>query len=117
MSSARDFQQQNILPIQAVIAAGQTTSANFSLYGTTAAGLIVPAGMTGTSLSFKVSIDGINFAPLNYGDNTPVTINISSSLGATSLPPFVFFPWRFIQIVSNATEASQCILTIAPYSI
>lgn len=82
------------------------TSAAVDLAGDTLMGLIIPVGLTGTTLTFTVSstlagtyrtlkgVDGLSVSPT-------VAANTAVSLGEYA---HILAGWRFMKIVSSASE-------------
>jgi hypothetical protein len=97
--------------ISATILSGQTKSAAVSLAGFTLTGIITPAALDGTSLSFDVSADGSTFVPLYDSTNTAQTVTAGVSRGY-ALNPQVFMNWNQIKVVSNASESADHVITL-----
>ena len=105
-------------PQAATILSGQTESSSVDLYGTTAAGLIVPA-LIGDSITYLVSADTINFFPLTDDETgTPVTslLNGTNSQAVSFVPP-KFFPWRALKIVVGSPVDGDKIFSFVPKGI
>lgn len=117
MPSPNAITLQLIDPQTVTILSGQSISNNLSLYGTTASGLITPAGLTGTAIIFQASVDGINFYPLYDKTGNPINIVVDTSARAYPFFPADFFPWRYIRLESNASEASDRNFTVALQAI
>lgn len=86
---------------------GTDTSNALDLGDHTLCGVEVPDSMTGTSLSFIVSIDGISYVPLKKTDGNLVTITINSSASMSAINPNDVSPARFVKIKSNANETGD----------
>jgi hypothetical protein len=95
------------------IANGATTSPALRVPTETMLGLITPAALTGTSLSFLVSMDNGTFVPLNdSGTNAAVSVTITPGR-AYAFDPILFLGWSYIKFVSNATELADRIFTLS----
>jgi hypothetical protein len=100
-----------ILTAPATIASGGTVSNSVDLGWHTLNGILVPAGMVGTALTFLGSVDNINFVQLNNIDGTAVTAVITSATSMVVLSPLDTSCVRFVQVVSNSTETGGATLT------
>lgn len=96
-----------------VIPSGSTVSqtVDISAYGENVGfvAFIIPAAFTGSSVSFKVSIDDTTYVPLNDSSNSLISINVSVST-AYSFKQDVrscMDPWRFFQMVSASSEGAS----------
>ena len=95
-----------------VIPNGGTTSqsVDISAFGENVGfmGFIIPAAFSGTSVSFKVSIDDTTYVPLNDNSNTllSITVSVSTAYGFKQDGRSTLDPWRFLQIVSNQSEGA-----------
>ncbi len=82
----------------------------------TLVGLILPNGMTGTSLTLTVSSDGSNFAA-PYDNSSPNTA-IPNSITYSANRPIVFTPatiaalmaFQYVKLTSNATELADRVI-------
>jgi hypothetical protein len=100
-----------ILTAPAIIPAGGTTSNAIDLGWHTLNGIEVPAGMSGTALTFLGSIDNITFVSLNNITGNPVTAVISSSPSMVVLSPLDTSCVRFVKVVSNSSETNGANMT------
>ena len=117
MSKATQYISNAVEVKTGTIAQSGSESTIFDLSGPAASKLIVPAGMTGTSLTFQVSADGSNFFILADTTDTDISITITTAAKVYALDPQTFYGARFIKIVSGSTEAAERTLTIIPHSI
>lgn len=93
----------------ATIPASSTTSSPLPITPLLNGSILFPAAMTGTTLSFLVSATGNGYQTLS--DNTgPITVSVAAN--GTRLLPSALAPWRYVQFVSNASEAAQRALLI-----
>jgi hypothetical protein len=92
------------------IANGQTTSGAFECRDFAIFGLVLPATMTGTLLSFTVSADGTTFQALHDDTNTAVTLALTVSKSYL-LPPELA-AWHSFKIVSGSAEGADRTLVI-----
>ena len=88
----------------------------FDLRAAAFGGLIVPATVNGTSLSFLVSDDREGtFVPLNDADGSNIVLTIASATaGAVALPPELFaFNWaKVVCATAQTTTNTQFIVTL-----
>ena len=88
------------------IAAGQSTSIRLDLGEYTLCGVQIPAGMTGTALTFLGSVDDETYVPLKILSGTKLTMVIDATASVTAASPQDTACCRFIKVVSNAAEAA-----------
>jgi hypothetical protein len=72
----------------------------------TAVGLTTGSNITGTTLSFLVSNNNIDFYPLYDSTGTEVTISASSVARSYALSPLVFFPWNFMKLREGTSSSA-----------
>ena len=95
------------------IASGATTSSEIDLSGTTICGIYIPSAFTGTGLTFSAStVSGGTFVSIRDGAGNAISKTIAAGQ-YLRLDPTDFVGVRFLQIVSNATEAAARTLTLA----
>lgn len=112
------FTTKHFNSIEALIVAGQTSSAAVNVSGLTGVGLKVPAGMTNTSLTFSTSLDGgQTWDVIKDVNSQAIAQTIDSEGGAYPLVPAVFFPWNTIRINIANPEASDFTLEVMPGNI
>lgn len=92
--------------VAAKILSGATVSDDINLGDKTLSILIIPA-MTGTSISFQVSIDGANYYELNDSTKTAVSVTCDGTARAYYLDPVKFAGVRNIKLVSNSAEGAD----------
>ncbi len=90
--------------------AGQTSGA-LDVREATILGLITPAALTGTALTFNVSMDSGTFVPLYDSTGTLVSLTVGTSRGF-ALDPSTFLPWRYVQVVSGTAEGAARTITL-----
>lgn len=115
MTKVTDTGSYAVDPITTTIAASATVSATIDMRGMRLAGLIIPASMTSTALTFNVSNDGSTFVPLKDTTNAAISITIDSSAAAYPLVPMDFIGWRYLQVVAGSAEASDRTISLNPY--
>lgn len=76
------------------------------LAGGALVGVITPATLAGTSLTFQASADGTNFYNLYNADGTEYTVTISTSRW-TILPPADFAGIRWIKLRTGTAGSPQ----------
>jgi hypothetical protein len=88
----------------AVIPINDTTSGIVTLANLGIAGAIqTPAALTGTALSFLVSLDGTTFTALYATGGTLISYTVAASR-VIPLDPAVFGAFPFLKLVSGSTE-------------
>ena len=100
--------------LTAVIASGQTTSQAIDVSGTTLCGLFIPASLTGTAVSLQASnaIGGTYVTVQDgAGNDLSLTVTLSRYIPINNLA--ITAGLRFIQVVSNASEAATRAITLA----
>lgn len=102
---------QGILTSSAVIASSGTVSSAVDLGDMTLTGLIVPI-MTGTALTFQVSIDGTNYYVLHDYSKAAFTVTVDGTARAFYLLPTTFAGWRYVKVVSGSTEGAERTITL-----
>lgn len=109
-----NFKTKDFSPLDAIIQLGQNESSVVAVYGATSVGMFVPAGMTGISIGFSCSYDGVNFSLLADINDVLIVQRINASARSYALSPQVFFPWNYIKLISSANEAAQRTIKIMP---
>jgi uncharacterized membrane protein len=94
------------------IANGQTTSGAFDCGNTTLAAIQLPSDFTGASVSFQGSIDGTTYTAIYDDTNTLYSISVGTSRGY-SLDLAVFYPWRYIKVVSASSEGGARAIVVS----
>lgn len=108
--SISDLQQQLIA---ATIANGATTSGDVTIpFGHSLVAIDTPSALTGTSMTFKASVDGANWDDVYYeGTQYSVTVGTSRWI---ALDPRVFCAVRLMRLVSGSSEGEartiQCVI-------
>ncbi len=93
------------------IAAAATESGTLATGAFAMFGIVTPAALTGTSLTFRVSTDGAAFVPLYDSDGVLVTLPVVASRGYDL--PGALAPWAYVRIVSSAAEGAQRVFPVA----
>lgn len=91
------------------IANGQTTSQALRVTGGVICGLITPAALTGTAITFTAcdTVDG-TFVPVYDSDGNQVSVAVAASraLGLSGTEADALAPWPFIKLVSGSAEGA-----------
>ena len=103
--SAKDQLPNIIETVTATIASSGTTSNACALGSLRLFGIITPAALTGTALTFLVSYDGVSFNPLYDANGSIVTVTVGVNR-YIALDPTLYAAVTNLQIVSNASEAA-----------
>lgn len=100
----------------ATIAASETTSSAIDLADFVLCAIQTPSAMTGSSLTFEGSSDGVTYAAVKDPTNTALSVTISTgAVGLYVLNPQNFAGIRFLKIVSGSPEASARTLQLLGY--
>ena len=91
--------------VTAVIANGGTVSSAVCISDHLPVALQMPAAFTGTAVSFTGSFDGSTFQPVYVGGSLYTELVAAGE--NVVLDPSMFYGFRQIQVVSNATEGQQ----------
>ncbi|MGD9276262.1 MAG: hypothetical protein PVJ67_03765 [Candidatus Pacearchaeota archaeon] len=115
MSKVTQYLTSIIEPLTAIILSGQTTSDIVKFYGSTLKTIILPASFDGTSLTFKVSYDGISF--FDYYNVNNIQVSITCTAGrAYGVLANDFNSIYALKIVSNASETADRSIILLPRS-
>jgi hypothetical protein len=106
-----------IEPVSVTIANGQTVSSVAQMNAARAVGIIVPASMTGTSLTFSVSVDGITYNTLKDAAGSDYTITITSSASAHEITANKLVAWPYVKLVSGSAESGDKVLQLIPHLV
>ena len=101
----------NILKV--TIPAGETTSAAVSLNDNVPVALIIPDIFTGSTVAFKVSVDGVRLFSMKAVDDGSAAYTVKVAEGVYI--PLLYTLWvgvNWIQIVSNATETADRVIQL-----
>lgn len=100
-----------LVAASATIASGQTTSAAIEVNGLAVVGIILPAAMTGTSLTLQASVDGTNFYTIADSNNTNVTVTYGASK-MIYLNSQITAGVESIKLVSGSSEGADRAFTL-----
>ena len=92
--------------IDVTIASGQTESEAVDCLGGVLVGIKTPSALTGTSLTFKVSDDGVAYVDYYNAANNQVTVGIGVNR-RHGIEPVDFAGIQKIKIVSDSAEAAE----------
>lgn len=95
------FQTQTV-----TVASGNTTSDNVNLNGFGMVGLILPAALTSTAMTFTGSQDGTNFTALYNTAGTQLAITIAASR-LVLFSPGDFVGINFVQLITGTAEGAD----------
>jgi hypothetical protein len=103
--------------LSATIANAGTDSAEVDLNGTVPVGIVFPAAMTGTSVSFKMATSsGGTFVPVYDDDGALYTVSVVVSI-YRALKYQHFIGARYIKVISNGAEGAERVLTLRTRAI
>lgn len=96
------------------IANGTTTSPAVDLGSGTLMHLITPAALTGTAITFQVSVDGTTFVALNDDAGAAVSLTVAANkCVSTGAKRIHLTGIRYLKLVSGSTEAADRVITLA----
>ena len=97
--------------ITVTIANGATESSAGALGGTALLGMVLPAEFDGTSMTFKVSTDGVTYQTFKNlaGVTATAIVAESNSYGIVAND---FAAWRFIKLVAGTAQTGNTIITL-----
>ncbi len=112
------YDPEVVLNIQATIAAGGSLSEAVNLVGKRVCALRSPSAVTGTTYTFEVSTDGVNFAPFYDQTGTEVTAIHGGTARVTQVDPAQFAAVTHIRVrsgtlASPVTQTTAKVITIA----
>lgn len=88
------------------ISSGQTVSDNIQLKGFGMVGLIMPATLTSTTMTFNGSQDGTNFSSLYNVSGTQLSITVAASR-IILFSPGDFVGINYLQLVGGTAEGGD----------
>lgn len=95
------------------IATSGDTSEDADLQGLRLFGIITPDTLDGANLTFNVSVDGSTWVPLvdEAGSAISVAMAVDQAISLANIFHH-FAPWRYLQLVSDATETGDRTFTL-----
>lgn len=106
-----DYVQERIDYDTVTIASSGTVSTAIQLDGVIPVGIITPAALTGTSMSFQFSHDDSTFNALYNTSGTLVSITVAASRWI-GLDKEDYLGAKSLKVVSGSTEAAERTITI-----
>lgn len=104
MPQSTQFQTLVVNNLSATILQGESESSVINTSGTTMNGIITPSNFTGTDITFKGSLDGITYYPIN-DLGTGLTLAGKLVAGEASVTtPTDFAMWNHIKIVADMQD-------------
>lgn len=98
----------------ATVAASGTTSGTIDKEGSTLCGLMTPAALTSTSITFKGGVTAASLLPVKDKYNTAISITCGTAEAAFYvLEPGDFAGMRYVQLVTGSTEVAERVFTLA----
>lgn len=93
--------------VSLAISSGQTSASSGDLKGRSIVGIITPASLASTSLTFTVSDDGTTFRTLVNVSNASITVTVDSTTRQYAFDPQIFVGVRYIKVISGSSETSK----------
>ncbi len=94
------------------IKSGGTISDPIDLGNHTLSGVQVPAGMTGTELTFLGSTNNQDYVPMKTISGDLFTIVVDATASITAINPQDMACVRYLRLVSNASEGADRAITM-----
>jgi hypothetical protein len=98
--------------VSVTIASGQTESGAVDLHGMNLVGIMMPAAFTGTSVTFKGSLDGVTYNDLYNTDGTALSVTVAADRFILIVPSD-FAAVRYLKLVSGSSEGAERTITLA----
>lgn len=93
-----------------VVASGQKLSVAIDCAGGWLAGIILPATLTSTALTFTVSVDGVTYVALTDTAGSAISYTVAASK-ALSFLLTVFGSWSFVILNFGSNEGADRTIT------
>ncbi len=101
----------NAVEVVIVVATSTTVSSAAFMKNGVAGAIIMPAALTGTAISFQVSIDDTVYTPLYDTSGSAISYTVAASR-VIPLNKEIFASFPYIKIVSGSAEAANRTFTI-----
>lgn len=106
MADRRTTLPPSCVYIDTTIASSGTDSQAIDLFGMNMVGILFPSEMTGTSMTFKASVDGSNYYTCYDSAGSAVSLTVTAD-GYVLLTPSDFAGVRYIKLVSGSSEGAE----------
>jgi|TARA_Y100000004_G_scaffold36918_1_gene39647 hypothetical protein len=98
----------NVKEVTIDISANTTQSSSVNTDGMLLTGIVFPAAMTGTAVTFDFSVDGTNFYDVKETDGTDVSYTVSAGDVVRVDPSgWAFASSGFLRVTSGSAEAAD----------
>tara|TARA_R100001463_G_scaffold130936_1_gene190672 strand:+ start:17691 stop:18029 length:339 start_codon:yes stop_codon:yes gene_type:complete len=98
----------NVKQVTIDVSANGTQSSSVNTDGMLLTGIVFPAAMTGSAITFDFSVDGTNFYDVKETDGTDVSYTVSAGDVVRVDPSgWAFASSGFIRLTSGSTEAAD----------
>jgi hypothetical protein len=98
----------NVKEVTIDVSENATQSSSVNTDGMLLTGIVFPATMTGTTVTFDFSVDGTNFYDVKETDGTDVSYTVSAGDVVRVDPSgWAFASSGFLKVVSGSTEAAD----------
>lgn len=92
---------------------GSATGAEVAMNGFAFAGIVIPASMAGTSMTFEVSLNnGVTWLPLRDDLGVPLTVSITANAAFYSLRRILPLGLGLLRPVSSASETNKTVTIV-----
>jgi len=98
--------------VDIAIAGTGTTSATVDLVGKTLVGIITPASLSSTGLTFNVSDDNSTFRTLTDTANSAIAVVVDTTSTQYVLTPSTFAGVRFVQVEAGSSETAKTFILV-----
>jgi hypothetical protein len=102
---------QVVVTTVTIAASGTVSGATFDLSDFSIVGVVTPSALTGTALTFQVSVDGSTFVLLQQASGAYSLASVAASR-AIAVDPDMFRAWRYAKVVSGSAEAAERVITL-----
>jgi hypothetical protein len=99
----------------ATIALSGTVSDAVALEGSMVpVGILTPAALTGTAMTFQGSLDGVTYRAVNNVGGSALTITVAAAkaIGFDAGTATCLMAWKYIKLVSGSAEAAERAITV-----
>ena len=93
--------------LQFTITNGQKLSSIIVCGGLSLVGIFIPAGFTGTALTFEASVDGISFFPVNSTESGTSLSYVVAESTYCSINPDTFYGINYLIVKSGSNEGAD----------
>lgn len=112
MSSFNKSAPVNVHYTTVTIASGQTVSEAVDLHGYSLLGVVTPAALTGSSMTFQGSVDGNTYNAIYDTSGNQLSMTVAASR-FIAIAPTDLASCRYLKLVSGSSEGADRTITLA----